>query len=366
MLKDKILEMYDKPTGITYKHQPLFVGDVYKNELGTIGIVLFENEKYLYKKTNMCEHVLPEDKAGMCNSEFVANVVQDEQLMQQFVDCGIIKLEKEDKKVTEEKPKKTKEDKKVTLNIYQKINEIRKAWSETDMEKEGKGKLGGAGKFNYYKPQQIIDFCLAQELKHNLYSKFSIVDDRCFYELINLDNIEETETVACPFEIPRKMVVNEAQQAGAALTYFNRRLAMMMYKIEDNSKESVDVLADVANAKDEINAPEIPAPPIMPTAPVSVQVNVPTAPVSDQVSVPVPPIAPAPVPSVQNVQPEPPSKLVGESKTVDVQTVVNEVKGTVINPLPWENDDKVQTVTSTPPIQTPPPAPKMGSIESLY
>ena len=63
--------------------------------ISAMGIVLAKEIdeskiQYYYKKTNMCEHILPADKAGMANSDFVANVVQDNSLMQLFIKNGII------------------------------------------------------------------------------------------------------------------------------------------------------------------------------------------------------------------------------------------------------------------------------------
>lgn len=361
MKKSDIERLYECQTGLTYKHEPLYVGDVYKNNFGTMGIVLAKEIdeskiQYYYKKTNMCEHILPADKAGMANSDFVANVVQDDSLMQLFIENGIIiddtKEEKETKpmakdekktvapppvvkaeepknepkqEVEPQKPIKTtkkkaepkkveepKEDEKPIdtkqMNIYEKINAIRVAWSKTDVEKAGKGRAGGGAKYDYYKPQQIIDFCLAQEVKHRLYSKFSVVEDRCYYELTDLDNLEMTEVVSCPFDIPRKMAASEAQQVGAAMTYHNRRLAMMMYKIEDNSKESVDVLEN-ADYTEPLN---IPAPPIVPPAPIM------TPPPAQTVVPPTP---------AANIQPEVVSKPIDESKPVDDKKV----------DLPWKD-----------------------------
>lgn len=421
MKKSKILETYEQATGQSYKFQPLYVGDVYKNEFGTMGIVLQKDDgSYIYKKVNMHEHKLPEDKAGLYNSEFVANVIQDDKLMDEFIRIGIIEddaqevvdndiVDKKDdvvnndvvviiedneptvitkdecKKVAtkkkgetvEEKETKQVKAKKVTakeeskLNIYQKINLIRKAWSETDVEKEGKGRAGGGAKYDYYKPQQIIDFCLAQELKYNLYSRFSISGGICAYEILNLDNTDEFESISCPFDVPRKMAASEAQQNGAAITYYNRRLAMAMYKIEDNSKESVNVLDDA----DYTTVVDIPAPPIVPTAPTVPQVDKvdEVLKFGDGTTI---------VKTIeQNVQPEVASKPVSDSKIEDNKTIVppqeiakgiivvggNEpyVPKMVITPPSVEEVPFVPN-TSTPPTPNVPTPPKMGSIESLY
>ena len=365
MKKSDIERLYESQTGQTYKHEPLYIGDVYKNEFGVYGIVLARDNngkiQYYYKKTNACEHILPQEKNGMNNSEYVANVIQDETLMEMFIKEGIIEddtiEEKEEKFMTKEKdainepqqeekaqkdteskqetenqkPVKTKKaatkaepkkEEKATepekpidtkkMNIYEKINAIRVAWSKTDIEKAGKGRAGGGAKYDYYKPQQIIDFCLVQEVKHRLYSKFCVIEDRCYYEVIDLDNLEMSETVSCPFDIPRKMAASEAQQVGAAMTYHNRRLAMMMYKIEDNSKESVDVLEDA----DYTEPLHIPAPPVVPPAPIITP----------------PPMATVEPPATkQNIQAEVNSKPVNESKVENEQTT----------DLPFEPDKSV-------------------------
>ena len=380
MRKSDIERLYECQTGQTYKHEPLYVGDVYKNNLGTMGIVLAKDVdgtiQYIYKKTNMCEHVLPQDKAGMANSEFVANVVQDDNLMQEFIKQGIIiddsnetketetmaKIEKpveaekptitpppvveqpkqaaeakEEKPVKAKKksataePSKTEVEKPIDtkkMNIFEKINAIRIEWSKTDVEKAGKGRAGGGAKYDYYKPQQIIDFCLAQEVKHRLYSKFSVVEDRCYYEVTDLDNLEMTECVSCPFDIPRKMAASEAQQVGAAMTYHNRRLAMMMYKIEDNSKESVDVLEDA----DYTEPLHIPAPPVVPPAPIMAQ-----APAQPQAQIVIPPAPKA------DVQPEAVSKPVNESKVDNEQSIDLPWKDEKETNLAGENDQKDET-----------------------
>ena len=155
------------------------------------------------------------------------------------------------------------------LGLLKKINLIRKACAEKCIEKEGKGKAGGGSKYDYYKAQQVIDFYLDEEIKYDLFSEFKVTDTIASYRVIDIPTGEIT-SVECPFDIPRKMAASEAQQVGAALTYYNRRLAMMMYKIEDNSKESEDILGDADFSAKEIPAPVIPAPPIIMPPPATV------------------------------------------------------------------------------------------------
>jgi hypothetical protein len=146
-----------------------------------------------------------------------------------------VEIEKPKKEKKMAKPKETPPvtetvDLKPTC-LLAKINAIRQAWSKSDIAKDGKGKAGGGAKYDYYKPQQVIDFCLGQELQHDLFSEFKINDGVCSYVVIDIPS-GEARSVECPFDIPRKMAASEAQQVGAAMTYHNRRLAMMMYKIE--------------------------------------------------------------------------------------------------------------------------------------
>lgn len=380
MKKSEILKNYSNKTGISYKHQDLFVGDVYEGELGVRGIVISKtledgSTKYYFKKTNNCEHALPECRAGMNNGTFIANVVQDEELMKTFIDAGIIidddnetenketeTMVKEETKAAETKPK----------NILEKISAVRAAWSKEDIDKQGKGRAGGGAKYDYYKPQQIIDFCLKHELENRLYSRFTVMEDRCYYEVINMDNIQENEIVSCPFDVPRKMAASEAQQVGAAMTYYNRRLAMMMYKIEDNSRESVEVMEDADYTN---TAPTIPAPPTIPVPPTpSVETQLPpTPPTNIQAEVNSKPVS---EPKVQDDKTVPP---VSENAKSDIVAGETEQKGDVMPPPPpVVEQPKTASVPPTPPTATPPVQPtppvaeqpkaevKKGSIQDLY
>lgn len=419
MKKSEILKNYSNKTGISYKHQDLFVGDVYEGELGVRGIVISKiledgSTKYYFKKTNNCEHALPECRAGMNNGTFIANVVQDEELMKTFIDAGIIidddnetenketetmvkketKAAEQPKEVPtppvapakEEKPKKTtkkaetksevKEEPKTAetkpKNILEKISAVRAAWTKEDIDKQGKGRAGGGAKYDYYKPQQIIDFCLKHELENRLYSRFTVMEDRCYYEVINMDNIQETEIVSCPFDVPRKMAASEAQQVGAAMTYYNRRLAMMMYKIEDNSRESVEVMEDADYTN---TAPAIPAPPTIPVPPTpSVETQLPpTPPTNIQAEVNSEPVS---EPKVQDDKTVPPAS---ENAKSDIVAGEIEQKGDVMPPPPPVIEQpKTASVPPTPPTATPPVQPtppvaeqpkaevKKGSIQDLY
>ena len=269
---------------------------------------------------------------------------------------------KEEPKTAETEPK----------NILEKISAVRAAWSKEDIDKQGKGRAGGGAKYDYYKPQQIIDFCLKHELENRLYSRFTVMEDRCYYEVINMDNIQENETVSCPFDVPRKMAASEAQQVGAAMTYYNRRLAMMMYKIEDNSRESVEVMEDADYTN---TAPTIPAPPTIPVPPTpSVETQLPpTPPTNIQAEVNSKPVS---EPKVQDDKTVPPAS---ENAKSDIVAGEIEQKGDVMPPPPpVVEQPKTASVPPTPPTATPPAQPtppvaeqpkaevKKGSIQDLY
>lgn len=275
--ENELFENRFEETLQTYKNNKLFVGDVWQNEVGTKGIIYFVFEpdgskKYILLKENGKQHYLPEEKAGFGDAERIGNVCDSEDLMKIFVEKNIIikenksMEEKQEKKKTPKKQDKA-EEKQEKMCLMGKINQIRLEWSKIKIEKEGLGKAGGGAKYEYYKPQQIIDFCLEKEAKYGLFSDFDTVRNldgittHCFYRVTDIDS-KETKEVSCPFEIPTKMAASQAQQVGAALTYYNRRLAMLMYKIEDNSKESVEVLNDADYTEKELpNVVEIPEPP---------------------------------------------------------------------------------------------------------
>jgi hypothetical protein len=371
MKKSEVLACCNENTTVSFKHVILKVGDVYSHPTdGTLGIVLKFGDSLIFKKHDG-EYILPENKNSMFNHEFVCNVGTDANMLQQMVNCGYIeddsvqtvpvtqqtqqlsqpqaqaeqpKEEKiEVKKTTKKKEKEPKEEQtEPKLSIYEKISKVREAWKNANIEKEGHGKAGGGAKYDYYKPQQIIDFCLEQELKLGLISNFTVnnADDTCYYRVINIDDNKDMIT-CCPFIIPKKMACSEAQQVGAALTYYNRRLAMMLYKIEDNSRESVDIMENA-----DYSAPVIPeivvAPPTMQAPPV---------------------VAPPP----QNIQPEPPKNAIPN---------LSQAETTAQQP-PQQSSPPVVNVPSVQPVQatqpqvqqapvTPPVQPTKINIESLY
>ena len=383
MKKSEVLACCNEATKVTFKNVALKVGDIYSNTTdGTLGIVLKFGDSLIFKKHDG-EYALPENKNSMFNHEFVCNVSADNNMLQQMINCGYIENDDSDVQAQptaqpqEEKPKAKKNVKKEEkaektepkLSIYEKINAVRQAWKNANIEKEGHGKAGGGAKYDYYKPQQIIDFCLEQELKLGLVSNFTVnnTDGTCYYRVINIDDNKDMVT-CCPFVIPDKMACSEAQKVGAALTYYNRRLAMMLYKIEDNSRESVDIMENA-----DYSAPVIPE---IVVAPPTMQAPTMQTPTVQPPSVQAPP--------QQNVQPEPPSKPVSESKVEEVQTVAEPPKNvipnipqaeTVVEQQPTQQP--VPPVVNVPPAQpqpqqvpqapvTPPVQPTKPSIESLY
>lgn len=233
--------------------------------------------------------------------------------------------------------------------LLAKINAIRQAWSKSDIVKDGKGKAGGGAKYDYYKPQQVIDFCLGQELQHDIFSEFKINDGVCSYVVVDIPS-GEIRSVECPFDIPRKMAASEAQQVGAAMTYHNRRLAMMMYKIEDNSKENIEVLENADFSAQNVPAPFIPAPPIITPPPANV------APlIIEQATPPEVPSVPVSVPNI------PSSKIVVEEeeqiKTDELPAEIEqEIEAPVVEEL------KVSAVTPPGVSSTPPSIPNESGL----
>ena len=410
--KTEIIAAHNEKTYQSYKHKELLVGDVWQNTFGVKGIVTFKLnddgiKKYYFCKTNGAEHSLPENKAGFNDGEYVGNVCDDAALMEEFIKIGLI-IDDSDTQIAppppvveevvaeveqpkEEKPKtirkkaakkvepvkekeeentpETKDVHKISFvdketamktSLLVKINAVRAAWSKANIEKEGLGRAGGNSKYEYYKPQQVIDFCLKEEIKNNLFSEFDTIRNdeglttACYYKVTDIET-GETKLVSCPFEVPTKMACSQAQQVGAALTYYNRRLAMLMYKIEDNSKESVNVLEDADYTAQ--NAPEIPAPSIVPPAPVPT----PPAPPVQQTENIVPTVPPI------NIKAEMYSKPTNESPVQDEITAPPIQEETKIDSVPAENEQKAPAVTApkveTPKVEIPtPPAPPASPI----
>lgn len=384
MNKQIILETYDQPTGITFKHNPVYVGDVYADKDGNKGVVTSTTnpktgeKDYWFDDMNGCKPLTKENRTALTNRDYVANVIQDEELMKHFENLGIIKDEpienkqatevtlvpppvveevKTDKlEVDEIKPKKEvkKLTEKKTKNIYQKINEIRQVWQNNCVEKDGNGKAGGGARYQYYTPEQVTDFVLQEEVKRNLFSQFEVTGEFCSYTVFDIDDDKMKKvSVQSLFTIPKKMAASEAQQVGAAITYFERRLKMLMYNMVDNSKESVDIMKNADYVEKEIPAPAIPvAPAPAPQfAPQPIKQSVPTP-------APTPTHTPAPTtvvsqPTVQSAT-LPKSPSIADYKP-DTPTVAS--KSQVQTP-----PRPVQQTVATPPQ----PVNKVNNLDDLY
>ena len=353
-----------------------------------------------------CEAKEPEPMTDTQVDELIHQ--QEVQAQEPEIKEEITDKPKEKKKMVKKQPPTEETVELKPTCLLAKINAIRQAWSKTETEKDGKGKAGGGAKYDYYKPQQIIDFCLAQELEHDLFSEFKINEGICSYILTDIPS-GQTRSVECPFEIPRKMAASEAQQVGAAMTYHNRRLAMMMYKIEDNSKENVNVLEDADFSAQNMPAPVIPAAPIITPPPANV-----APPIAEQIVSPEPTsepvvevkveepkvvaptpeiiIPPAPVAGIDEQTgtpeavaplagdvPPPSSKLMnGQTPYIDPSSLMSGKvkKGVVVeetdSSIPPTTPPKIQTAPPPPPVtpvvETPAPAQKAskGNIEALY
>lgn len=307
MLKKELLARCKEPTRQTFKNEPLYIGDLYSWTDEKIGLILpnpshptIENGLVgLLVRTSENEFImLPQEKAKLNEATFLGNISEDEALMSRCIELGFV-IEDEHKTKSKAKTKAKKEEPQMTQKdktIQQLINEIRLAWKDKHIEKEGRGKAGGGAKYDYYKPQQIIDFTTEEEIKRGLYSDFNIVNGVAIYSAALANDPQQFVTIQCPADIPRKMAASEAQQIGAALTYYNRRLAMILYKIEDNSPENEEIMdnADYSEKKEaEIPIPNIPAPDVptvkAPSAPSPAPLPPVTSVVAPQQAPPLPP-----------------------------------------------------------------------------
>ena len=356
MKKGEILSKCKESTLQTYKNEPLYIGDIFKKD-DIYGIILTNSENpvdevtmksnLLFKTTEDKIFNLPAQKNSITDFECLGNVGSNKDLLKLALELTLIEPD-ENKKINKKKEIKEKP----SLNLLEKINLIRLEWQKQTVEKEGHGKAGGNAKYDYYTPQQVITFALEQEAKYGLFSKFEIAGGYAFYTVIDIEEPTQNLSVQCPLEVPRKMAASEAQQMGAAITYFNRRLAMLLYKMEDNSKENLDVMANAEPAKKEVF--EIPAPDSIPSplssSPSAISPSVKT---SDEGE-------PAPSHSIASAVPEeqagPVSPVKSTTLTAPVPTV--STASAPIKPIP----------SMTPEIKKEPESVSVskGSIASLY
>lgn len=146
--------------------------------------------------------------------------------------------------------KKTKEkkvEKMAEMNIYTKINKIRMAWLDANVQKTG---INRFAEYKYFELADIVPVAVPLFDSFNLYHRFSFTDDLATLTIIDADKPEMVETFSSPMRTLAVKGMNEIQALGGVETYQRRYLYMMLLDIvEQDAFDSTNGKPDEPAAK---------------------------------------------------------------------------------------------------------------------
>lgn len=142
-----------------------------------------------------------------------------------------------------------KEDKKI--NLYQKIQKIKKELSDKKLKKTGENKYSG---FKYYELNDFVPALVELCDKYQVFTKFEFEREKAMLTIANSEDPSETITYSMPSEELELKGANKIQALGGIQTYLRRYLYMTAFDIVenemfDNGKSKVE--STIGEEKDE-------------------------------------------------------------------------------------------------------------------
>ena len=133
------------------------------------------------------------------------------------------------------------------MNIYEKMNQLKEQFAQTELKKSGKNKFAG---FEYFELKDIIPTILKLEKEIGLYSLASFDNDCAsltFYDINKPTDIVVTKIpMITDFDMAK---ANKAQSMGAVTTYFRRYLYVNALNVLENDE------FDATSGKEENKTP---------------------------------------------------------------------------------------------------------------
>ena len=122
------------------------------------------------------------------------------------------------------------------MNIYQKIQLVKKQLGERELKKTGENNFSG---YKYYELGDILPSIIELCNKVGLFTQITFGEDTAFLNIIDADNPIEGEnsqeyrmvTYTSPLKIPEIKGANAVQVLGGAQTYLRRYLYMAAFDI---------------------------------------------------------------------------------------------------------------------------------------
>jgi len=121
-------------------------------------------------------------------------------------------------------------------SIYERMNQIKRELSESDIPKSGKNKHLN---FSYHELQDFLGKVTSLNYKHGVHEHISMNNELATLTLTNIENTDDKIEISVPFVMADMQPKNDSiQKLGATLTYLRRYLYLQGYAIME--REIVD------------------------------------------------------------------------------------------------------------------------------
>lgn len=142
------------------------------------------------------------------------------------------------------------EEQKEKLNIYQKIQKVKKEISNKKLKKTGENKFSG---FKYYELTDFVPTLIELCDTYQLFTMFELVSDKAILTIINSENVEEKIDYTMPTADLELKGANKIQSIGGVQTYLRRYLYMNAFDIVESDtldRGNVEVELTIEEEKD--------------------------------------------------------------------------------------------------------------------
>lgn len=136
------------------------------------------------------------------------------------------------------------------LNIYQKIQKIKKEISEKKLKKTGENKYSG---FKYYELNDFVPALIELCDKYQIFTMFELEQDKATLTILNCENKEEIVNYSMPVADLELKGANKIQSIGGVQTYLRRYLYMIAFDIVESDtfdRGNVEIELTIEEEKD--------------------------------------------------------------------------------------------------------------------
>lgn len=121
------------------------------------------------------------------------------------------------------------------LNLYQKLQSMRKSLSETTLKKTGKAKDKQGGiRYEYFELSDFLPQIIRLCTDNGVTTLFNFKEDIASLKLVNNENIDEIIEFTMPVKVSQLIMCNEMQNIGGAKTFAKRYLYFDAFEIAEN------------------------------------------------------------------------------------------------------------------------------------